>query len=277
MGRLTPLVAGIGSIIGAVLIMLLLNRIGLKKNGDKKERFNKKQKILVTVLLWLVFFVLGGFIYFNIHYPAGETAMKYMAGSDEVSVRELDRGILFDGYGDDVCLIFYPGAKVDSAAYAPILYRLAAQGIDCISVRMPLYFAFMDRGAAERFITSTDYDEYYVGGHSLGGVIAAYYAIDNIDKLTGVVELGAYTDKPLKGDIRYLAITASEDHVMSRKSYEDSRGCWPDGYEEFEIEGGNHSFFGDYGHQRGDGEAVITADEQYDITADRIATFIYGE
>ena len=45
----------------------------------------------------------------------------------------------------------------------------------------------------------------------------------------------------------------------------------PSSYKELCIDGGNHGNFGNYGQQKGDGKAEITAEKQQQITADTIA------
>ena len=44
----------------------------------------------------------------------------------------------------------------------------------------------------------------------------------------------------------------------------------PKYYNEYEIPGGNHAQFGNYGPQKGDGEASVSAAEQQRIAADKI-------
>ena len=41
-----------------------------------------------------------------------------------------------------------------------------------------------------------------------------------------------------------------------------------------EIEGGNHSAFGDYGLQKGDTKSIIPENKQLDITVESICNFI---
>ena len=43
-----------------------------------------------------------------------------------------------------------------------------------------------------------------------------------------------------------------------------------------EIEGANHSQFANYGTYSGDGEALISSDEQMDITVRNIVNFLYN-
>ena len=47
----------------------------------------------------------------------------------------------------------------------------------------------------------------------------------------------------------------------------------PSVYEEFCIQGGNHAGYGDYGAQKSDGEADISAKEQQEETAEKIVEF----
>ncbi len=58
------------------------------------------------------------------------------------------------------------------------------------------------------------------------------------------------------------------------ESYSENKANWPDNSTEFVIEGGIHSYFGNYGIQKGDGEPAITNIEQINITADTIADWI---
>ena len=61
------------------------------------------------------------------------------------------------------------------AVYAPLLHDLAEDGILCVLVKMPCNLAVLDMNAAdgipECFPEVTDW---YIGGHSLGGAMAAW-------------------------------------------------------------------------------------------------------
>jgi len=60
-----------------------------------------------------------------------------------------------------------------------------------------------------------------------------------------------------------------EDKILDRSKLSGGRN-------EEEIEGGNHAQFGNYGAQKGDGAASISAEEQQNFTADQIDIFIDG-
>ena len=173
-------------------------------------------------------------------------------------------------------LIFYPGGKVENTAYAPLLHDLAEDGILCVLVKMPCNLAVLDMNAAdsipERFSEVTDW---YIGGHSLGGAMAASYAAKHTDELDGLVLLAAYSTADLTDSgLRVYAAYGSEDGVLNREKYEADRINLPQDTTEMVIDGGCHAGFGSYGAQKGDGAPVISAEEQQQQTADALAAWM---
>lgn len=65
-----------------------------------------------------------------------------------------------------------------------------------------------------------------------------------------------------------------EGGVMNREKYAQSLAYYPADFTELVLGGGNHANFGDYGAQKGDGEATIARSEQIERTADAIAALI---
>lgn len=201
-----------------------------------------------------------------------------LADTDSVRVSKTDFGYFFDGPGKNSALIFYPGAKVEDLAYADLLKRIAAGGADCFLVHMPCNLAIFGTNKANDVMAAYSYERWFLAGHSLGGAMAASYLSKNGDKLSGLILLAAYSTKDLSAlDIKTLVIYGSEDKVVNMTKIEDGRGLMPQDpnkYEEFVIDGGNHAGFGDYGEQRGDGEAKLTASEQRALTAEKILELI---
>ena len=177
--------------------------------------------------------------------------------------------------------MFYPGAKVEAATYAPLMSEISSRGIDCFLCDMPLNFALLDKDAAEdiRAAGAKNYEKWYIGGHSLGGVAAAMTADDaeepgGIDEWDGLILLAAYPTEELSTST--LSIYGSEDTVLDKNKYKRTEldGLWPDDFKETVIEGGNHARFGNYGEQNGDGKAEITASEQQKEAAEIISSWI---
>ncbi len=214
--------------------------------------------LLLPVLVFLA--------YTGDYAPAGAEARQALVSDALVTVRPTDCGWFFDGPGTEETLIFYPGGKVEETAYAPLLHQLAAGGLDVCLVRMPLRLAFFGVNRAERVRRTLSCPHVYLGGHSLGGAMAAVYAAEHGEELDGLVLLAAYPTKPLDG-LPLLTVYGSEDGVLDAGKLAAGRRFYPADAREVELPGGNHAQFGDYGPQAGDGTAGVSAAEQRAQTA----------
>lgn len=254
----------IGGAIGAMAGMLVFH------HKTRKWKF----RILVPLSLFVWLLIAAFFIYTGNYYHAGDTAESYMVSSDSVAVIEENDGYLFDGPGMDTLIIFYPGAKVQTESYAPILYHLAESGYDCFLTDMPFHLAFFGMNKAENVMA--DYPGYryiYMAGHSLGGAMAGNFSAEHREEIRGVIFMAAYPTKDLEGSM-VLSLYGSLDGVLNREHYQDSMPHMPYDFTEVVIEGGNHAQFGDYGKQKGDGEATISAEKQWNESATAITNFM---
>ena len=205
------------------------------------------------------------------YYHAGNAALAALQPDGVVSVEETKTGFFFDGPSEDKALIFYPGAKVDEAAYAPVLRELAEEEMDVYLMRMPLHLAFFGVNAADAVVGEGRYDHYFIGGHSLGGAMAAGYAAEHGDEIEGEILLAAYPTKETAVDT--ILIYGSEDGVLNMARVKEAEGLVSGRYEEVCIEGGNHAQFGDYGVQAGDGSAEVDAETQVAQTVEAVGRF----
>ena len=110
--------------------------------------FLRKQKRIWIPELILLLLAAGCFFYVNDYYHADGSVKECLQGNDSVTVSEIAGGLFLDGPGEENALIFYPGAKVEYTAYAPLFSRLAEQGIDCFLVKMPCNLAFLGQNKA---------------------------------------------------------------------------------------------------------------------------------
>ena len=224
------------------------------------------------ILRWLVPLAVAAlllvlvFVYVDSFYHADAVAEAAMASDDAVSVRKTDFGWLFDGASEADALIFYPGGKVESRPCGPLGRAPALKGMVVCLVRMPRRRAILGKNKADGIIDRMDYERWVIGGHSLGGVSAALYAAKHPEKLDGVVLLAAYADQPLDDSLSALSVYGSEDGVLNRNRYQDCLANLPAQSIEHVIEGGNHSQFGSYGAQEGDGAARIPPERQVEQT-----------
>jgi hypothetical protein len=135
-----------------------------------------------------------------------------------------------------------------------------------------MHMAIFDMNAADRITDNSNYDTWIKSGHSMGGIAAAKYACDH-DNVDGVVLLASYPTSQLPESTALLSIYGTEDNVLELKAYEESKKYFPSNSTEVVLDGGNHSQFGNYGDQTGDGTATISGDEQQSKTAKAILEF----
>lgn len=231
----------------------------------------KRTKIIVAILVALIAALgIAMGIYANDYYHAIDVD-EYITSSETVTVTQIYEGYFFDGPGEDKALIFYPGAKVEDTAYAPMMKSLAEQGVDCFLIKMPMKLAILGANKANNIREKYKYDNYYLAGHSLGGAMAANYASEHLNDYSGLFLLAAYPTKDLTvAQFPVVFIYGDNDKVLNREKLEVGFTLVTNDYQKVEIAGGNHAQFGSYGVQDGDGSATITPEEQWKITVDTI-------
>ena len=246
--------------------------------GLFKSKKNKRLFILVTsiVSFLLVIFIVCA-IYVNDYYRSDKKAIEAYQTINEVNVEYQDEMIVVSpSIVSEVGFIFYPGGKVEYDSYLPLMKQLASEGITSFLLHMSFNLAVLDINAADGII-----DEYsnilnwYIGGHSLGGSMAASYLSKHTDEYKGLILLGSYSTSDLSDtNLKVLSIYGSEDKVLNKDKYNENINNYPKSFKEVIIYGGCHAYFGMYGNQKGDGVATISSKEQIEITANEIINFI---
>lgn len=227
----------------------------------------RKKWLIAGGIFLLILSILAGlfFWYVSDYYRAEDVALEVMGQDSSITVQD-NLTILSPSYPTDTAIIFYPGAKVEAEAYLPLLDQIRQTGVTCILVHMPFNMAIFDADAAEEVISQfPEFQHWYIAGHSMGGAMASKFASDHPDQVDGLILMGAYIygDYP---DERTLTIYGSlnqsaEDHIDYTENI-------------VEIEGGNHAQFGNYGPQKGDPPATISAQEQQAQTVAAIEAFL---
>lgn len=242
--------------------------------------FKRNKKIKITACIMaavLAVTTIAGAIYVNDYYHADMDAIVEFSADRDVLKKVLeDNTIVYEGDTATAGLIFYPGGKVECTAYEPLMRTLASKGIVCVLIEMPFNLAVFDVNAAEGL--QEHYPEvefWYIGGHSLGGSMAAAYLAENATDYEGLILLGSYSTADLsKSDLEVLSIYGSEDEVLNTEKYAEYKSNLPTEFTEIVIEGGCHAYFGMYGEQEGDGTPTISNEEQIETTADTIVKFM---
>jgi len=194
-------------------------------------------------------------------------AVAAMRSDEQVTVVQDDLIVFRPNDADPtVGLIFYPGARVDPVSYAPAMREVAARGFLAIITPMPLNLAVLDSDrAAEVMEDFPEIRRWAVGGHSLGGAMAAAFAASDGSGIDGLVLWAAY---PPSGDDLsgwaggVTSVSGTNDGLTTPDDIARTRTLLPALTEFVAIEGGNHAQFGWYGEQRGDGTPTISREDQ---------------
>jgi dienelactone hydrolase len=223
----------------------------------------------------LVLLTVLGFTYWA-YTPLGPTqnALNSLADSENVSVIETDSIIFTPKEKLDTGFIFYPGGHVDPRSYSCIAHQIANEGYLVIITKMPFNLAVTNKRAAVKIVNDyTEIDNWVIGGHSLGGAMAASLVFDEPEMFEGLVLLAAYppqNNNISSLDLHVTTVYGSLDQVATQTEIEESLSLLPFDSEKVLIEGGNHAQFGQYGIQKGDGVATIEPEEQQKIVIEAI-------
>lgn len=222
--------------------------------------------------------LLGYGIYFFTYSPPVPDAQTEMHMT--YNVEEENDWLYFPGNKDsNTAIIIYQGARVDAKSYSNLANDLQEFGYHVFVSKMPFNWAFLNSSLVDEIVNHySNIKNFYVGGHSIGGVIISDYVYNHEDsKIKGLFFLASYSAKDFSqknipmlgifGELDGLVTQTKRDEYLSKVSNSE--------YNEFVIiEGANHAQFGMYGKQDRDIEATISAILQQQITADKINEWI---
>ncbi len=221
---------------------------------------------LIPVLV-LVLGASGFVIWGSTPLPPMPEALAALQSDSAVQV-QMGRWLTFEPRegGSGVGLILYPGGRVDPRAYAPAAHALAIQGVTVVIVPMPLNLAVLAPNRAAQVPSAfPEVQMWAIGGHSLGGAMAARFVYQHPGLMQGLVLWAAYpagSNDLSQRNLPVVSIYASQDGLATPAKIAASHPLLPAGTEWVEIPGGNHAQFGWYGPQPGDKPATIGRAEQ---------------
>lgn len=230
-----------------------------------------------SIFLWLttsilaILMAVGMTIYFNT-YQASPLARRIAK-----TATNHKNYLLFRSKGKvKANIIFYQGALVEEEAYSQLARDLADKGDNTYILKTPLNLPVLSPHKAKTIINQNHLTNVYLAGHSLGGVVASQNA--KVAPVRGLILLASYPSR--KSDLshkklRVLSITASNDHILNWEKYEEAKKRLPNSSTFRTIVRGNHSRFGNYGHQKGDGKATLSHKSSEKQLATFISNFIH--
>lgn len=239
----------------------------MSSNGTAARRRRRRWPFAMVALLVVLAALAGAALWWLAPAQATPEARVALVSNESVQV-ETNRWLAFRPLGGAVTtgFILYPGGKVEPAAYAPLAREIAAAGYQVVIVSMPFNLAVLNPDAAAGVIVAyPEIKRWLVGGHSLGGAMAARFARTHPDLIQGLILWAAYPDAAdnlSQSGLKVVSIYGTRDGLATPAKIEASRPLLPPDTTWVAIEGGNHAQFGHYGPQAGDNPPLVSAEEQ---------------
>lgn len=228
-----------------------------------------RRLLFIAGLLLLV--LIAAIVFLTNSSQAEAEALAALESDDQVRV--VDEGWLSFSPRDaraEVGLVFYPGGLVPAEAYAPLAREVAAAGYLVALVRMPLKLAVLNsEGGGAVIKAHSEIGRWVIGGHSLGGSMAARFAAQHAREIDGLLLLAAWPEEGVDLSASGMPVSVvygSEDGLATPAEVLAAAPRLPADTEFVRIEGGNHAQFGRYGRQNGDNEARIPPEAQQEQT-----------
>lgn len=189
--------------------------------------------------------------------------------------------------GIDTGIIFYPGGLVDEKSYLPLLVELCKDGYGVYILKSPFKLPILNQDGAENIIKENYFSKYVLMGHCLGGTSMLKYFSKQTElsnKIKDIILLASYSDGSYifdstkndnyRRDIDMLSIVGTNDKIIDIERYEHDKSNLDRDTKYLFIDGGNHSYFGNYGKQRKDGEATISIEQQQHFVLNEVEKFL---
>jgi hypothetical protein len=241
----------------------------------------KKVLIVIGAGLGLATLLGGGLIAWALDaYRADPLAQARALNDSRVVISERDGFLVIrpSAAPSAIGLMFYPGLRIEPKAYLSKLVALSSKArVNIVIGRPRLNIAAFSIGQAEDMRKQlTGIERWYVGGHSLGGAAACYYASKHRDDLQGIVLFGTYCGSDIsKSRLGVLAIVADHDGIMAPETIEQHSAELPADAQIVRIPGMVHSQFGNYGPQSGDGQPSIDDHQACEAISEAARAFFH--
>jgi len=173
-------------------------------------------------------------------------------GSDElVNVTQEDWLIFSPAQGTPTTgFIFYPGGRIDPRGYASLMRAIATEGYLVVVPKMPLNMAVFSPNTADQIIAENpDIDLWVIGGHSVGGTMAAQFTDKHPEVIDGLAIWASYPADYTNLsdlDIPVISIYGSREVRVNDISVAERKHLLPENTLYIRIEGGDHHQFGSY-------------------------------
>lgn len=164
--------------------------------------------------------------------------------------------------------VFYPGGRIDPRGYAFLMREIASEGYLVVVPEMPINMAVFNSNVASEIIAYfPEINHWVIGGHSVGGAMAAQYTANHSDAIEGLAIWASYPPNSAdlsKLDLPVVSIYGSRELRVNDASIGERKHLLPEDTLYIRIEGGDHHQFGSYQINPEDHLATINRESQHE-------------
>lgn len=240
-----------------------------------KEQFQKQANHKVRWLLVTLFVVFIGLLLWGINWatyarPPLPEAVAALESNELVTVTQAPWLTFTPAQTTpNTGFIFYPGGRIDPKGYAPLLQSIAAEGYLVVVPEMPINMAVFDANVADEIIAAyPEISNWAIGGHSVGGSMAAQYTKTHPETIDGLVIWASFPANNANLSDAELPVTliyGTQDPRVNDESVAARKQLLPANTTYVRIEGGDHHQFGAYEIKPEEHHAIMDANEQQAI------------
>ncbi len=233
----------------------------------EKTKKNILRWLLIILGLGLAALILGGIRWATYARPPLPEAIAAVKSDQEVQIIH-EPWLTFSpaDISPSTGLIFYPGGRIDPRGYAVLLREIATAGTLVIVPEMPINMAALNPGIATEITAEyPEIHQWVIGGHSVGGAMAAQYTANHPDAVDGLVIWASYPPRTsdLSGHkIPVVSIYGSREQRVNDTSIQERKSLLPEDTRYIRIEGGDHHQFGSYRINPEENLATISRESQ---------------
>lgn len=162
--------------------------------------------------------------------------------------------------------IFYPGGRISNQGYSDFMKAIASEGYLVVVPKMPLNIAAFSPNLADEITAAhPEITHWVIGGHSIGGTMAAQYTKTHPDLIAGLIIWASYPADNAdlsSSNLPAALIYGSLDPTVNDTSVAERKHLLPANTLYVRIEGGDHHQFGSYVIQPDEHFATIGAESQ---------------
>ena len=234
----------------------------------------KKLLLLFLVAAFLLALAVTGVAHYFLRPLKAEGVAQEALKQAGLEVREASYGLELIPKAPKALLAFYPGARVEPLAYAPVLAPVAEAGYLVVLLKVPSGIALLGKERALEAHQAHSGLPWVVGGHSLGGVAAAELAASEGLPL---ILFASYPEKDLSQEnLPVLALFGTEDGLLPPEKAREKARLLPKNARVVFVEGLNHAGFGAYGPQQGDRPARRPREALWREIQEEVLLFLEG-